>query len=300
MTEEICNIIKNITGEKKGVVYGYIEGIKVFYDDETSPNRRPVQYDSSIVFIFKGAKIGYVKGEAFPYNPDNYLILSAPFPLECRTFASKEEPLIGMTININKNLLQEVWNLMDKKNLLSEVKNNIQNSKNDTYNSIVQTSPLSGEIKDIVYRILTQFQDKEASNIIGANTMKELYFQILKGNQASSLYTLLDTNNPFTKIANTIFYINHNVSENISIEEMAKEANMSNTTFHRTFKKITGESPIQFLKKYRLSKAKSLIEGQGVRVNIAARNVGYESASQFSREFKRLFGVPPRDYSQQT
>ncbi len=297
MIEELCKIIKNITKEENNVVYGYTKGIKVFYKNQATP-REPVKYDASIVFIFQGEKIGYLKGEKFFYNPNNYLVLSTPFPLECQSFASKSEPLIGMIVEIDKTILQEVWNLMDKKTILNEVKNNTQVVKNNAYNNIVKSSPLSGEIKNILYRILMQFQDKEASNIMGESTLKELYFQILKGNQASSLFTLLETNNPFTKIANTIYFINHNVAENISIEEMAKEANMSNTTFHRTFKRITGDSPIQFLKKYRLSKAKILIEGQGVNVNIAARNVGYESPSQFSREFKRLFGVSPKDYRQ--
>lgn len=84
-----------------------------------------------------------------------------------------------------------------------------------------------------------------------------------------------------------------NYKEAMSIDDLAQQANMSRASFHRAFKAVTGESPMQYLKKTRLNKARSLIMRDGLRVGVAAHQVGYESVSQFSREFKRHFKFSP-------
>lgn len=286
MNEKICNIIKNIAKEQNGSFNTNIKGVKVFYLNEHSP-RKYLEYDASIVIVFQGKKIGYLNKKEIHYGANNYLILAGPLPFECESLGTKNEPLLGISVKIDSMILQEIWNSLDKITLMNGI-------KKSTNASLAQASPTSKEIENSVFRLLTSANEKETAKIFGKDTIKELYYQILKDKNGSLLFTLADKGNHLTKITETLLFINQNLSENITIEQMAEISNMSASNFHRLFKKTTGNSPLQFVKKAKLSKAKNLIEQQNLRVNIAAQKVGYESSSQFSREFKRLFGFPPK------
>ena len=98
-----------------------------------------------------------------------------------------------------------------------------------------------------------------------------------------------------SKMERTLKHLHNHYDDKLDVEQLASMANMSTSTFHRNFKQITASSPIQYVKKLRLSKAKDLLQDQGIKVKQAAAQVGYESATQFSREFTRYYGILPRD-----
>lgn len=113
------------------------------------------------------------------------------------------------------------------------------------------------------------------------------------GEDAASLIALATKNSKLSRIDKALKQIHGNYQSTIEVENLAKMVNMSPSAFHRAFKEVTASSPIQYLKKIRLSKARDLLLEHKVRVNEAAMEVGYESATQFSREFKRYFGLTP-------
>ena len=113
------------------------------------------------------------------------------------------------------------------------------------------------------------------------------------GKQGPALFALTQHNTHYTRIAKALTYMRLNYAKPLTVEMLSANIGMSTSVFHRCFKQITGNSPLQYLKQVRLNQAKSLIIHNGANVNMAAASVGYESPSQFSREFKRYFGVPP-------
>ena len=122
---------------------------------------------------------------------------------------------------------------------------------------------------------------------------REILYRVLSGPQGWYLRQLAQTQSPFSKIAETVSWLRDNYREPFSISTLARKTGMALTTFHRQFKSATGLSPIQFQKQLRLLEARNLLAFEGHAVATAAYEVGYQSPSQFNREYARFFGAPP-------
>ena len=125
--------------------------------------------------------------------------------------------------------------------------------------------------------------------------MREIIYRVLYGEQGGALRALAVRHGRFSQIARVLRRIHTEYDKELDIEFLAGEANMSISTFHHNFKAVTSSSPLQYLKNIRLHKALMLMVRDGLNAGTAAGKVGYESASQFSREFKRYFGNTPAD-----
>ena len=123
---------------------------------------------------------------------------------------------------------------------------------------------------------------------------------MLLGEQGGALRALANRDDHFARVARVLRQIHADYARPLSVEEMARKAGMSVAAFHHAFKLVTASSPLQYLKRIRLDHAKRLMTHDGYNASTAARAVGYESASQFSREFKRLFGATPVEEAEQT
>jgi AraC-like DNA-binding protein len=262
-----------------------LEGVN-FIRISNSKRVEPFIYNCSIAIISQGKKIAHFGDEVLAYDPNNYLVLSTPIPLECETVASPEEPLLGMTIDIDLKILHELISLIDES----------YNSEGlpKEHSKGVQSIPLDDDLSNVVKRLLVVMQNPQDCKVLAPNILREILYSILKNNK--SLYAMTEHNTNFSRIARVLRNIHNNYSKNISIDDMANEAQMSVSSFHREFKKVTAESAIQYVKKLRLTKAKNLILQESLNANTAAYKVGYDNISQFSREFKRLFGNSPSSY----
>ena len=129
--------------------------------------------------------------------------------------------------------------------------------------------------------------------MLGRQTVREIVYRVLRGEQGGSLRALANRDEHFTRIARVLKHVHADCAKPLSVEEMARRANMSMAAFHHNFKLVTGSSPLQYMKRIRLDRARLLMAHDGYNASTAARAVGYESPSQFSREFKRLFGMTP-------
>ena len=140
--------------------------------------------------------------------------------------------------------------------------------------------------------------DDMESSLLMSYLLDELYFRILQDKSGDILQQLCEQSSSFSKITNIIEFIHNNYNEKISIDEMAEMAEMSINSFHRLFKKATNDTPIQFIKKIRLGRARELILHKNMKSIEASEKVGYDSVTQFSREFKRYYGVTPGKISE--
>jgi AraC-like DNA-binding protein len=151
------------------------------------------------------------------------------------------------------------------------------------------------EMRDAVDRLLRALQSDTDAQILGPGLVREILFRALSGTQAPVLYSLAMYSGAFSKVAQVLKIMQNNFAEKLDVDQLAQKAHMSASAFHRAFKEITSDSPMQYLKKIRLTKARDLLLQEDTKAYMAADQVGYESSSQFSREFKRYFGQSPAE-----
>jgi AraC-like DNA-binding protein len=258
-----------------------VEGVEVSRRSRSSP-RAPVVYQPKIVVVGQGRKRGYLGDKVYQYDPFNYLVLSVPLPAECEWTASPEEPLLLVAINVDPTMLGEMLLEMDEP--LPPIGPTPRG---------ISTTPMSEELGGAVIRLLECLMSPLDSHMLGRQTVREIVYRVLQGEQGGALRSLASRDEHFSRIARVLKYIHAEYARPLSAEELARRAGMSVSAFHHNFKLVTASSPLQYLKRIRLDQARRLMAHDGYNASTAARAVGYESPSQFSREFKRLFGVTP-------
>ncbi len=227
-------------------------------------------------------------GQVFQYDANNYLVTSVTMPFECETFASPEEPLLGLYINVD---MAQLHDLIGRLDLQIEISN--ASEKGLPYG--IGPAVMDEDMADATNRLLKCLRSETESQILGPGLVREILYRALCGTQAPVLYSLAMHSGSFSQVARSLKIMQNNYSEKLDVEQLASTARMSASAFHRAFKEITSDSPMQYLKKIRLTKAKDFIVQESMKAYIAADKVGYESSSQFSREFKRYFGQSPAD-----
>ncbi|MEH2920688.1 AraC family transcriptional regulator N-terminal domain-containing protein [Samsonia erythrinae] len=262
-----------------------VPNVRIIYTQQHHP-RVPVMYDPTIVIIFQGQKIGYLGGKTFQYDPENYLLMTVPLPFECETIACAEQPLVGIALRIDIQMLQDL--LLDIGDDDSVIR-----PCSDTCG--VSSAPLTDEILCAVERLLEAMNNPRDARVLGPSIVREIVYHMLCGERGAALQALVNRHTHFSRIAKALRHIENHYAESLSVEQLANEVNMSVSAFHQNFKAVTNTSPLQYLKSYRLHKSRLMMLNDGLRAGVAASRVGYESVSQFSREFKRYFGAPPGD-----
>lgn len=283
--EEICLLLTDKIKHLKDIEKNqgeWLPDIRLLYGTEPGP-RTPVMYDPGIIFLFSGYKIGYINERVFRYDANEYLLLTVPLPFECETYATPEVPLAGIRINVDMLQLQEL--LMD----IGED----ERFQPSMAASGINSATLSDEILCAAERLLDVMERPLDARILGKQIIREILYHVLTGPRGGALLALVSRQTHFSLISRVIKRIENKYTESLNVEQLAAEANMSVSAFHHNFKSVTSTSPLQYLKTYRLHKARMMILHDGMKASAAAMRVGYESASQFSREFKRYFGVTP-------
>ncbi len=287
-TRERLASLLNEVAVHEGTHRTSVEGVEVTRRSASSP-RTPVVYQPNIVVVGQGRKLGYLGDKVYQYDPFNYLVLSVPLPAECEWEASPEEPLLLVAINVEPTMLGEMLLEMDEP--LPPVGPTPRG---------ISTTPMSEELGGAVIRLLECLKSPLDSRMLGHQTVREIVYRVLCGEQGGALRALASRDDHFTRIARVLKYIHAEYARPLGAEEMARRAGMSVSAFHHNFKLVTASSPLQYLKRIRLDQARRLMAHDGYNASTAARAVGYESPSQFSREFKRLFGVTPVEEAEHT
>ena len=268
-----------------------IPGVKVFKGINYMP-RQPVLYDPGICILLQGKKSVSLGGVQFAYDADNYLVVSINVPLEAEIFASPEEPVIGMVVDIDLPILHELIAITGPHYGVSE-SSRLGDPK------AVEPAKMDPYMRNAIERMAGCLKSTVEAQALGTGIVREVMYRALCGPQSSALYALANHSGPFSRIAHVLRIIQTKYAEKLDVEYLAGEARMGASAFHQSFKEVTSESPMQYLKKVRLTKARDLIMQEKEKVYIAADSVGYESTSQFSREFKRYFGESPSSFARQ-
>jgi len=283
------NLIGNlaILATKEGYNKTPLSGVGIF-KASNSTARIPLCYSQGIIIIIQGQKRIHFNQQVFDYNPDNYLTLTLPLPAECETIVEPGKPLLALAIDLNLAILNELVRVLDEHG-------QIKQGNSLTENKGLFVSQSTEAMSCVVSRLANCLSSPLQCDIIGQGLLREIFFHILSGPQAAPLFALVSHNTHLSRMERVLKHLHNNFHSSLDVEQLANMANMSSSTFHRNFKQITASSPIQYVKKIRLSRARELLQDQGLKVKQAAAQVGYESPTQFSREFSRYFGQSPSE-----
>ncbi|MCU7645354.1 AraC family transcriptional regulator [Pseudomonas piscis] len=248
--------------------------------------RGPQIYEPSLMIIVQGSKLAYLGTRTLEYGAGHYLIQALSVPFECETFALPNAPLLGISIGIDRAVLRELVLAMGIGDGPAAAAQTLE-----SMTSVV----LDDSMRGCVERLLRCLHDPLECKVMGPARVRELLFAALRGPQAEALRALVEQQGHFARVAASLNHLHQHYTEPLNVETLARCANMSTSTFHEHFKRSTLLSPVQYLKRLRLLKAQQLLLGEGLGVAQVAHRVGYQSTSQFSREYKRYFERSPGD-----
>jgi AraC-like DNA-binding protein len=245
----------------------------------------PLLYSRGFIFIGEGMKRGFINDREFINTPDDYLMITSTQPIECETCIYEEHSMVGLYVNLD---VLRLSNIVSKYNKII----NYDTVINKVIHSVVPNKR-TDQINEVFIKILKTLQSDIDSNMLESSLLDELYFRILQDKNGYVLQQLSNQETLFSKISKVIDFIHQNLDKKISIDQMAQLSDLSSSSFHRVFKEVLNDTPVQYIKKVRLTKARELILHQNMKVINASKAVGYDSATQFNREFKRYFKVSP-------
>lgn len=265
---------------EEGYTAAQLDGITFMRSNRPLPVT-PALYEPSIVIVIQGRKSGLHDGNLYVYDAQHYLVLALPLPFAIETEATAEEPMLGVALRVDPLLVAELVMELDEPSTSAP--------------ATLYSSPMDARLSDATLRLLEALADPDEVRLLGPSIMREIVFRVLQGEQGSGLRATLAQNSHFGRIARVLQRIHRDYQSSLDVPSLAEIANMSVPAFHVHFKAMTSRSPLQYLKAMRLHQARLLMIRSDMSAISAAQRVGYESPSQFSREFKRLFGRTPGD-----
>lgn len=244
--------------------------------------RTPVLYEPGIVIVVQGRKRGYFGHDVYLYDAQHYLMVSVPVPFTMETDASESEPMMAIYIRLDFTLAADMMLELAKFGQIMV-----------TPPRSMMSSPMDEAMRHSVLRFLQVMAEPRDAEILGPAMLREIYYRVLTGAQGAALRSTLTLQGQFGKVAKALRKLHAEYDSHLDVSALAKEASMSLPSFYSHFRTVTDTSPIQYLKSMRLHQARLLMLRNNLTASAASRQVGYESVSQFSREFKRLFGLSP-------
>lgn len=284
---ELTDLIESFDLVEAEAVESRLKGVRLFKESRQVA-RRPLLYNPGICIVASGHKVAYLGEQSFRYDVDNYLVASVTMPLKCESFPGEDKLLLGVFIDIDMAQLRELITQMD-------LQATFNNSGRKDFPLGIGPSAMDKDMKDALIKLLKTVQSEQEAKILGPGLVRELYYRALCGSQAPMLYSLAMGSNSFSQVARVISVMQEQYAKKLDVGQLADTANMSVSAFHKAFKEVTSDSPLQYLKKIRLARAKDLMVQEQMKAYLAADEVGYESPSQFSREFKRYYGQSPAE-----
>lgn len=246
-------------------------------------SRTPVLYDPGVVIVCQGCKRGYFGQRTYVYDAHQYLAVSVPVPFTMETDASADAPLLALYLHLEFPLAAELMLEIDRHG----------STAGDAEPLSMMSSPMDEAMHLCVQRLLQALAEPMEAAILGRQLLRELYYRILTGPQGAAMRAALAMRGRFGRIGKALQLIHASYAQALDVTRLAESAGMSVPSFHNHFRVVTCTSPMQYLKSIRLHQSRLLMVREGMTAAAACHAVGFESTSQFNREFKRLFGLTP-------
>ncbi|MDP2697145.1 AraC family transcriptional regulator [Thalassospira sp.] len=250
-----------------------------------------VVYQPSICLMAGGRKQAVMGDQVFVYEAMQYLVVSMDVPAAGQvTVASPEDPYLCLRLDIDLKILTEMV-LAQNEDEYEDVARVVRSAIPEPS---LQVSDATPELIDAAMRLLRLLDAPGDIALLAPLIEREILYRLLQGPQGHRLRQMTCADSKLGQISRAVEWIRHNYREPFRVEKVAAEARMSPSALHQHFKAVTAMSPLQYQKQLRLQEARTLIMANSMDAASAGYHVGYESPSQFSREYRRLFGAPPR------
>jgi len=281
--EELAEIIKRYSGQD-GVHATEIPSLFFIRESKVTEPKHGV-YKPSICIILQGEKEVFLGQERFLYSPGDYLVASVDLPVTGKVIkAASDVPYLCIKLEFTPSQILEI---------LSDSDIHVGTKEKTKRGMFV--SRIEPTILDAVGRLVRLIDKPKDIPVLAPLFKKEILYRVLQGPYGARLGQIAVEESYTHRIGDVIEQIKNKYDKPIRIEELADIANMSVSSLHRHFKEVTALSPIQFQKQIRLQEARRLLLSESTDAADVAFRVGYESPSQFSREYSRMFGFPPRE-----
>ena len=259
-----------------------IPGLSLFRRDAPT---EPISsmYEPSICMIAQGAKRVLLGDDTYVYDTNHYLITSVHLPTVVQVIkASREKPYLGLRLKLDQ---REILQMM--------VDSNLPAPRAEQSSRGMATGEVTLPLLNAFLRLIDLLAEYKDIPILAPIIQREIIYRLLVGDQGARLRQIASAGSQSNQIARAIDWLKGNFTGPLRIDDLATQVNMSTSTFHHHFRTLTAMSPLQFQKVLRLNEARRLMLTERLDATTVAFQVGYESPSQFSREYSRLFGAPP-------
>lgn len=243
----------------------------------------PAVYDPSVCVILQGSKQVLLEDEIYYYAPSQFLAVSVDLPLLGQVLeASAERPYLCLRIDLDP---RQIGELIAQSGGTSWMRNETSRG--------VFVGNLDGATQESVLRLARLLDTPQDIAMLAPMMMREIHYRVLNSEHGAAIAQIAIAGSATHRIAQIIRRMKTDLASPVRIEELAAMANMSPSSFHHHFKAVTAMSPLQYHKRLRLTEARHILLSGNADAASTAYRVGYESASQFSREYARMFGAPP-------
>ncbi len=243
----------------------------------------PAMYEPSIMVVAQGKKQVELGQHTFIYDPSRFLLTSIDLPVVSRVAeATEETPCLVLLLKLEMATIRE---------LLSLEEIHVDSAPSDAL--AIATGEATPEFLDACCRLLALLESPRDIPFLSSLIKREIIYRVLQGSAGVRLRAIATVGDHHQRTAKAIAWIKTNYAKPIRVEDLAQIAGMSVSTFHHYFRVLTAMSPLQYQKRLRLQAARGRMLLDGIDAASAAFEVGYESASQFNREYSRFFGQPP-------
>ncbi|HEX4779895.1 MAG TPA: AraC family transcriptional regulator [Usitatibacter sp.] len=261
-----------------------IPGVTIHRFSAPSPLRVHAVQNPCVAVIAQGVKRVMLGDEVYTYDRANFLTGSVDLPVSSQVVeASAAAPYLSLKLDVDPREIAA---------LLLEAPETVTADAATPARGIFMSRSDAALIESFV-RLLRLLEAPEDIAVLAPLARREILYRLLKGEQGFRLRQIANVTGHAKRIAKAIEWLRTNFRQALRIEDLAAQANMSTSSFHEHFRAVTAMSPLQFQKRLRLQEARALLLAEALDAATAGHRVGYESPSQFSREYSRLFGVPP-------
>jgi AraC-like DNA-binding protein len=244
----------------------------------------PTVYQPCLGIVVQGRKRALLNDEVFHYDALNYLVVSVTLPAMGQVLeATPEHPYLSLRLNLD---LEEIARLV--------LELGDRGPPPAATDRGLFVARLDEPLLDAVLRMVKLLDTPEDIGVLAPVVQREIYYRMLRGELGYRLVDLAQSEGGSHRVVRAIEWLKQHYAAPLRIEELADTVHMSPSALHHRFKAVTAMSPLQYQKHLRLHEARRLMFADGIDCAIAGHRVGYESSSQFSREYRRLFGAPPR------
>lgn len=251
------------------------------YENPTEPTS--YMCEPSICVAVQGSKKVILEEDVYIYDANKFLITSIDLPVVAQVLeATPEKPYLSILMKLDLKLASQM--IVDTSLPIPKVEDDSRG---------VGVSTVSVRLLNVLHRLIDLLETPEDIPVMASLIQREITYLLLVGEQGNKLRQMAMAGTNGSQIAKSTKWLKENFSKHIRIDELANLAGMSTSTFHQHFRSLTAMTPLQYQKWIRLHESRRLMLTEKLDVTTAAFQVGYESPSQFSREYRRLFGAPP-------